>query len=250
MLCVVTALPARRVCRITAETRAAGGMIYRHIAVAPDRNGHLPHKKLMRLVGDGPVLLPPEWDSGDLPTFRGTALRRGWMLTAAKQVLNSLAVPAPRRTAAVYDPDGRYPAILLELAPAAGELIVVTERRGAYIPAMRQLMDRYGAAVRFDTASNARAAMVGLAPCGLAVGVPHPPLTFAGAPSPGTGAVDGYLPAQADEWFDEVTAGDLRFLDALYEVGKMRELAFEEPTAFLRDGKKISLIGLDITKAV
>lgn len=241
MLCVVTALPARRIARLVTETRAAGGVPYRHIAVAPDQKGRFSRGRLIRLIGDGPCLLPRGWEGGGLPVFRGTALRRSWMLAAAKRTLAALGVPVSRRSAAVYDPDGRYPALLLELAPLAGELIVVTDRRGAYIPVMRQLMDRYGAAVRFDTADRARTATVGLAPVGLSAGVPHPPLTFAGAPS-APDVIDGYLPDDADEWFDEVTAGDLRFLDALYEIGKRRELALCEPTALLRGEKKISLI--------
>ena len=242
MLCVVTVTPPARRARAAATHRLVGGVVYRHLALPPDRKGRL-GRRWRRQVGEGPVIAPDLPMLGDLPTFDGTALRRHWMLAAATAALTATGAPPARRAVAVYDPDGRYPSLLLELAPLAGELIVVTDRRDSYAATAAVLMARTGAAIRFDTAARARLVPIGLAPDGLPAGTPHPPLTFAGTPTRCTGVIDGYLPAGADAWFDEVTDGNLRFLDALYEVCHVRALAALPPAAYFCGEKKISLIG-------
>lgn len=243
MLCVITVAPSARRSSVTAHHRLIGGVVYRHIAVTPDRHGRFSHRKLRGLVGDGPVIAPSAPAFADLPLFGGTALRRQWMLAAAIAALTATDTPPARRAVAVYDPDGRYPSLLLELAPLAGELVVVTDRRDSYAQTAAMLMARAGAAIRFDTAARARLVPIGLAPDGLAPGTPHSPLTFAGAPTACGGVIDGYLPADAAAWFDEVTDGNLRFLDALYEVCHIRSLGDAPPTAYFCGEKKISLIG-------
>lgn len=237
MFTVVQVVPSGR----TRCTRAqAFGVSYRVLTVAPNRRGEFPWRQIVRAAGDTPLVLPRAvTPPSGVCAFCGTALRRTWMIAAARRVLHS--APPERRQVAIYDRDAAYPEIPLALAACAGELQIVTDRRGGFETVARTVMMRYGAALQFVTPAVARKASLAVAPCGLWANLPRPAVTFSGADCDLADVFDGYLPPR--EW--AVSHATPRLYDALYQVGRVRALAQISPQAACRAGKT-----LDIAHAV
>ena len=209
---------------------------YREIAVSPCKNGQLPWRAVLKKAGGLPLVVPRGvTPPADTEVFTGTALRRIWMTRAAVDLLRR--IPPEKRRVAVYDRDAAYPETVLNLAPQAGELLVVTARRGGFETVAATVMRRYGAAICFVSPAAARLAQLAVAPSGLWANLPRPPVTLSGADCAFENVFDGYTPPPAYR----VQGGTPRLYDALYQLAHVRELAHVFPTAVCDAGKTLDI---------
>ncbi|MCI9413959.1 MAG: hypothetical protein HFJ79_02110 [Clostridiales bacterium] len=183
-----------------------------------------------------------------------------WLLKKGTvDVLNGVR----RIAAAVYDPAGYMPDLPVSLVPYAADVRVVTGRPEAYRYAQSLAMEEYGASIAVTgdaEALNAARLILALQPLGKARPAGKR-LILAAFPSdealeegvagnflPNGGGLVGDLPSGIDT---------RRFLEGLYEVSGVRDMAAALPVACELDGRDRPLRdllqrlpGLDITVAV
>ena len=240
MFCLLQLTPPSRWTQVRAKPCVSLGIPYRLLTVTPRTGGALPWHKIARTAGASPLVLPRGIDPPtQLEVFGGTALRRIWMTAAVLRTVQS--IPPEKRRVAIYDRDAVYPETVLNLAKHAGELLVVTDRRGGFETVSRTVMARYGAALNFVSPTAARTAQAAVAPAGLWVNLPRPPRTFSGADCDFENVFDGYLPPRPLR----IPNASPRLYDALFQLGRCHMLAQVFPDAVCSAGKT-----LDITRAV
>lgn len=136
-----------RPAKVTETIETAAGREYRRIAIEiGDRE--LPWKKIARLVGEDPLILPREITiPPQVPLERYTPTKLQPKL-ALRMLLSCLKpIPPSGRTVGLIDPDGSFQAVAMALAEEAATVRILTREPESYKVFQRQMLDLYGAPI-------------------------------------------------------------------------------------------------------